>query len=344
MSVQRGFILLELLIGALILTLLAVWGTTTLVRRLDETAAQTSAVWMLSVRAATQAYIQRYSAVLTQEKADVAMAAHGYTDWAAPRLDELKADGLLSVGFPNRNNQVGGVAIGILHQGSCPGPECHLAAIVSGTQPLLQRGSDQVNKYMVAQWLMASQGWGGRVSSTQPQAIMGTSFSYPNPPVAGKAALPPGTVVLAITAEQTANADFLRVGDTRNPDFQGELAVQGDVNVNAGLRVGGYLRLDNVQTLMARCNDPYALARSDRHGLLMCMDGVWQSASRSGGGYSIDSEQGCRKGQNDQGVNPITQDCSCLPTERAIMISDSGASTPGERRFIGFLCVPDVLN
>lgn len=344
MSGQRGFILLELLIGVLILTLLAVWGATTLVRRLDETAAQASAVWMLSARAATQAYIQRYGTVLIQENASVAMASHGYADWAAPRLEELKADGLLSAGFPTRNNQVGGVAVEILRQGNCPGPECRLAAVISGTQPLLQRGSGQVNKYMIAQWLMASQGWGGRVSSTQPHAIMGTSFHYPNPPVAGKAALPPGTVALAITSEQTANADFLRVGDSRNPDFQGELAVQGDVSASSALRVGGNLRLDNTKTLMARCNDPYVLARSNTHGLLMCIDGVWQSASRSGGGYSIDSKLGCRKGQNDLGVNPFTKDCSCLPTERAVMISDSGPPTPGGSRLMGFLCVADVSN
>lgn len=333
MQEQRGFVLLELLVGALIVTLLAVWGANTLARRLDQTSAQTAAVWMLSVRGAAQAYVGHYAATLTQADPSASMAAQGYADWTAPTLDELKASGLLATGFPDTVTLAGGADIRLMRAGDCPGSLCRLTVFITSRRPLLRANTDQVDEHMQALWLMAVQGLGGKVSEAQPQWLSGASFKYPNPPLSGMAVLPPGTVALVITPEQLGGGDFLRVGDSRDPDFQGDLTVQGDVAAAANLRVGQNLILASEASWMELCANKGAITKDDNGGLLVCRSGIWQSTGLSGGGYSLDASGVC----TSAGMNPMTKDCSCPLRHNRVLISDSGVGTPG--RVLGYLCV-----
>lgn len=339
MRTQRGFMLAELLIGALILTLLAVWGTSTLLRRSDEASAEAAAVWMLSVRGAMQAYLQKHSASLSLAEPISAMQPSGYTDWSAPLLSELKADGLLSAGFPDTVKPLGGVVIRVMRLGVCPGTDCRLSTLITGQQPLIKKETGQVNDYLLAHWLMAAKGLGGRVSSASLSFISGASFNYDNPPLAHLEPFPAGTVAMAITTEQLQTMDFLRVADQRDPDFQGGLTVKGAVSTANNATVGGYLYLAKKHTLTTPCSQFDALASDRNSGLLMCIDGTWQPASRTGGGYSIDSVLGCRKYFDGQGVNPMTNDCSCPAGNTSVLISDSGPAAAGGSRVNGYLCV-----
>ncbi|MBP6020191.1 MAG: type II secretion system protein [Burkholderiaceae bacterium] len=335
MQDQRGFVLLELVVGALIVTLLAVWGANTLARRMDEASAQAAAVWMLSVRGAAQAYVGHYAATLSQADPSVLMKDQGYADWAAPTLDELKANGLLATGFPDHVQLAGSADIRVMREGDCPGSLCRVTAFVTSSRPLLRLNTDQVDEHMVALWLMAVQGLGGKVSDAQPQWLSGASFKYANPPVAGMVVLPPGTVVLVVTPEQSGSSDFLRVGDSRDPDFQGELTVQGDVVAAADFRVGRNLILDSEASWMMGCDDEGAITKDDNGGLLMCRSGLWQSTGRGGGGYSLEATTGC----TGAGINPLTNNCSCPPHHSRVLISDSGPGAPGGYRLLGYVCV-----
>lgn len=338
MRAQRGFMLVELIIGALILTLLAVWGSSSLLRRSDEASAQAAAVWMLSVRGAVQAYLQKHSASLSLAEPASVMQASGYADWSTPLLTELKADGLLSTGFPDTVNPLGGVAIQVMRLGVCPGPDCRLSTLITGQQPLIKKQTGQVNDYLLAHWLMAAQGLGGRVSSTAPTLIKGKHFTYDNPPLAALAPFPVGTVAMAITTEQQQTMDFLRVADQRDPDFQGGLTIKGKVNAADNATIEGYLYLGKKHPWMAPCTQLNALARDVHGGLLMCIEGSWQPASRTGGGYSKVSGI-CHKHLGGQGVNPITNDCSCPAGYTAVLISDSKTGGNGTDSITGYLCV-----
>ncbi len=335
MQGQRGFVLLELVVGALIVTLLAVWGANTLARRMDEASAQNAAVWMLSVRGAALAYVGHYAAALTQADPSVPMAAQGYADWTAPTLDELKASGLLAMGFPDYVSLVGGADIRLLRAGDCPGSLCHLTVFVTSRRPLLRSNTDQVDEHMVALWLMAAQGLGGKVTEAHPQWLSGASFKYSNPPAASMPVMPPGTVVLVITPEQLGSSDFLRVGDNRDPDFQGGLTVQGDVAAAADVRVGRNVVLDGQAGWMEGCMDDGAISKDDNGGLLVCRGGLWQSTGRGGGGYSLNGAGGC----TGAGMNPVTKDCSCPMRHTRVLISDSGSGVPAGDRVLGYLCV-----
>src|SRR5690606_3287736 len=100
--------------------------------------------------------------------------------------------------------------------GVCPGQTCRVEALMYSKRPLLLSGG-QVDEQMVAQWILAAQGWGGSVTPAQPDLVRGAAFQMPNPPIPGPA-LPPGTVALAITSDQLSHLVFLRVGDLRDPD------------------------------------------------------------------------------------------------------------------------------
>jgi prepilin-type N-terminal cleavage/methylation domain-containing protein len=334
---QRGFVLVELIVAMLLATLVAVWGANVLANRIDDASAQANAAWMLSVKTAVQAYLARYGPMLAM--ADRPAALTGYVDWAAPTLAELKSDGLLSAGFPQRIVPGGSAAIRVLRQGSCPGTDCLVDVLVHSEAPFLRRGTSQPDEQMVAQWMLATQGWGGWVSPTEPGVLRGPTYRLSNPP-AGGAALAPGTVALAILTGQAGDLDYLRVRDTRDPDFQGSATVKGDVAAAADLRVGKYLYLDTFEVPGTPCSLPGAVARELEGGLLICRGEQWSTASRTGGGgFSTNLEHGCQNSAGMPTANPVTDQCTCPESSTAVQISDSGPQPLPHGRTLGYLCV-----
>lgn len=339
MCEQRGFAMLELIVAAIIATLLAVWAGNTLVNKINDASAQASAVWMLAVKKSVHGYIQRHAGALAQAADTGALSQEGYVDWGAPTLSELKADGLLSPGFPEFVSPGAGATIRVMRRGSCPGPSCRIEALVHSKQPFLLAENHQVDEQMIAQWIMAAQGWGGSVSGTKPHLVRGTAFEMPNPPASGPALLA-GTVALAITSEQLGYLDFLRVGDIRDPDFQGKATVKGDISTKGSLHAQQYLHVGAQANLYESCADNSAVAREVNGGLLVCRDNVWRPSSRVGsGGYSFNMLYGCRTRTNTSTENPVTGACSCPGQSVPILIADSGPQVFPEGRTMGYLCV-----
>ncbi|HWL27300.1 MAG TPA: hypothetical protein VNQ97_00190 [Burkholderiaceae bacterium] len=334
---ERGFALLELTVAMLLATLLAVWAASMIANRIADASAQANAAWMLSVKGSVRAYLARYGPVLAL--ADHAGALSGYADWSAPTLAELKSDGLLSPGFPPRIMPGGSAAIRLLRQGNCPGPDCLVDVLIHSELPFVHNGTSRPDEQSVAQWMLAVQGWGGWVSAAQPGVLRGPSYQFPNPP-AGGPVLAPGTVALAVLAGQDGGFEYLRVRDTRDPDFQGSATIKGDVRTGADLRVGKYLYVDAIETFATPCSHPGAVARERDGGLLICRDERWSTASRTGGGgFSTNLSRGCRNSAGYPTVNPVTDDCTCPGMAAMVQISDSGSNPSPEGRTMGYLCV-----
>jgi competence protein ComGC len=339
-SRQRGFAVLELLLVVLIATLLAVWASSSLVQKINDSHAQGSAAWMLTARKAVQIYIERYADALMQADHAGFLANKGYADWAAPTLTELKSDHLLAPGFPETGVQGAGLLVRVVRQGAaCPGPDCRVEALVYSALPYLHRATQLVDEQMVAQWMLASQGWGGMVAATRPERISGPAFQFDNPPGPG-APLPPGTVALAVTSQQPGMQDFLRVRDARDPDFKGRATIQEELDVGKSAYVRGYLRLGFQGYEYDPCPESGAVAREYMGGLLVCDSLRWRSAGRGGGGgYAINSRYGCKTSGGGSTANPVTRACSCPAGHASVIISDSGAHSADEGRTTGFLCV-----
>lgn len=336
---QRGFALLELVVVALIGTLLAVWGSGALVNKYNDAKAQAAAVWMISVRSAVQTYIQRYQDDMSQAGESDALASKGYTNWRQPTLAQLKADGLLSPGFPEQAAGALSVAIRVLPDARCPGDNCVFQALIHSTDAVLRTDSGQVDRQMIAQWLLAARGMGGTVNQLEPDWVKGTSFGFRNPPETTMPVLPVGTIAMAVTAAQQSGANFLRVGDQRNPDFQGDATVQGTIRAQQSLEAGEYLFLGASHNVMTPCNTEDAVARAGHRGLLMCQQGMWRPAGAAGGGFSTNSMYGCSASNGSSTANPVVGRCGCPLGYGAVLVADSGNDSSPNGRTKGYMCV-----
>ncbi|MCC2595322.1 hypothetical protein LKR43_03110 [Pusillimonas sp. MFBS29] len=339
---QCGIVLLQLVVAVLLAALLAGWGTQTLVNKMNDASAQAHAAWMLSLRKAVLSYVEVHGQALLQAEHEGALSDQGYANWSEPRIAELKAAGLLSPGFPESVRQGGSATVRLLRRGVCPGEDCRLEAFMHSELPFLKKYTGVVDEQMVAQWLMASQGWGGWVDGMRPTVVRGAAFEYPNPPWAG-APLPPGTVVMALGSEYLHQPGFLRVRDTRDPDFQADATVQGTIQTGADLRVQRYLYLNTPAETGEPCEVEGAISREAQAGLLFCQDQLWRSfaggSARSLGGFSTNQWRGCQNSLGTSTANPVTGSCSCPPFTRPVQISDSGPHDYPEGRTLGFLCV-----
>src|SRR3546814_15477167 len=80
---QRGFVLLELVIAGLLVTLLAVWGSQAWMQRLRDSEAQSLAAWMLAARHVTQAYLDSHVGAMAETSLPGPLAAGAYQDWSS---------------------------------------------------------------------------------------------------------------------------------------------------------------------------------------------------------------------------------------------------------------------
>lgn len=336
---QRGFALLELVIVAVIGTLLAVWGAGTLVNKFNDARAQATAVWMASIRGSMQDYIRRYGNEMSQASTSDALAHQGYANWRQPTIGQLKGDGLLSPGFPEKAAGGMPVNIRVLADAHCPGNDCVLQALIYSARAVQRTGSGSIDHQMIAQWLLASQGMGGTVNELDPDWVKGPAFGFHNPPDAAMPALPVGTIAMAVTAGQQTGADFLRVGDPRNPDFQGDATVQGTIRTQQSLEVGQYLMLGARHAVMTPCGTEDAVVKASDRGLLMCQQGMWRPAGAGGGGYSTNTLYGCRAANGSSTANPLVGWCGCPLGYGPVLVADSGDDLSPNGRTRGYMCI-----
>lgn len=333
---QRGFAMLELTVALLIVTLLTVWGSSQLVNRINDGAVQAAAVWMSSIRMAAYAYLDRNKAILQEAAAKTDMAHLGYADWSRPSLAELKSAGLLSAGFPEYGLRGMQAVLRVMRSGPCPGRNCRLEALVYSSIPLSVAVPSGSGEQMLAQWLLAAQGQGGAVTEGWPGHVRGSAFEFLNPPLVDNELLPVGTVAMAVTTEQLAASDYLRVRDSRDPQFQDSVTIAGDIHAQASVMVQDYLSIGAQNVERSFCAQEGLIARAQFGGLLVCQGQMWLSAGgRGGGGYSTNSKAGCAAGT----YNLVTGACSCPPGYGAVRIAESGSIAAAEGLTRGYLCV-----
>src|SRR3546814_13866351 len=94
---------------------------------------------MLSLKKAVQGYIERYAGALADAGHGAALNWVGYGDWALPTIAELKADGLLSPGFPEYVRPGGSAPVRLMRHGSCPGNNCCIEALIHADAPFLKK-------------------------------------------------------------------------------------------------------------------------------------------------------------------------------------------------------------
>ena len=153
-------------------------------------------------------------------------------------------------------------------------------------------------------------------------------------------ALPAGTVAL-LAAQSGGNDDYLRVRDPRNPDFQADMNVKGSISAGGSLASASFLSIGAKAQRASACHSEGLIAQEPGAGLLFCRMGYWRSAPGAGGGFSTNSQTGCKSAEGSSTANPVTKGCWCGAGYAALRISDSGTASAAESsgRTIGYLCV-----
>ncbi|RYF56260.1 MAG: prepilin, partial [Comamonadaceae bacterium] len=223
---MSGIALVELTLVLALMTLLAVWGVQTLVDRARDAAAQAAGTWMVEIRhGVLQMLGSHFDALAKGESPRSASGEVLFDDPLNPGIEALKRAGHLPASFPTRSAMGFSARVMILRDRRCPGEGCRLDALVLTDAPVLDRG--RVDSMGIAQMLMATQGWGGQVAARAPGRLVGTAVDMPNPVAPGAPAWPVGTVAAWAGLDRESTRQYLRVGDTRDPAFQGSVTVAG---------------------------------------------------------------------------------------------------------------------
>lgn len=346
---QRGSLLLEFMVLAVLGLALAVWAGQEWAQRVRVLQAQALAAWMETAQAAAQAYLQRHAAELGQAVGPDALAARGYADWRSPTWEELRAASLLPAGWQDAGPLRQTLNLSVQRTDPCIQAPCVLQAVVAAAIPL-RRGQGGVDESLVAEWLLASRGRGLVVWPRDPGWLSGPGRRVPLP--AGLSAAPGTVALLAALAPAAdspppdgaaAGADYLRVRDERDPDFQGEASVRGNVRSGAWLQAREGLVLEQAWSGGAACAAEGAVGRDSRYaGLLVCQQGRWRPLARpAGGGYLYNSRRGCFSQTGMPSGNPVTGTCSCGAGYIPLLVAESGSLVSAEGLSQGIVCQPN---
>jgi hypothetical protein len=288
---QRGSLLLEFTVAALLSLMLAVWASHEWAQRTRVLQARSLAVWMGVAQDAVQAFLAQHAAMLANASTHDALAGLGIADWMAPRWEELRAAGFLASGWQPGGPLRRTLGLSVLREGVCPGPSCHVWALVYA-QPALRTNAGGVDEALVAEWLQAAGGHGLVIWPHQPGFLGGAGLRMPVPGTdAGHWV--PGVVALAVRAPSgtrsesvtEGDADYLRVGDVRDPDFQGDATVQGRIRSGTRLAARDSLELEHGWGVGEACTPEGALGRvRDGLGVVTCQQGFWALLARPAGG------------------------------------------------------------
>lgn len=349
---QRGSLLLEFMLVAAVSLLLLVWASQQWTQRVRALQAQALAAWMLPARDAAQALLQQYGALLQQAETPDALAEQGVEDWRTPRWAELKTLGLLASSWQENGPLRARLDVRLERQGACPQAPCRLQALVA-TRQALRHARGGVDDFLLAEWLQAARGQGLVVWPHAPRQLRGAGHESDLPE---QVDWQPGTVALQANWIQAAvsdpgpgesgsggvDEDYLRVRDTRNPDFQGSASVRGWIRSESWLQGREGLVLVKGVSRGSACAADGGIGRDGQHlGLLICSQGVWQQLTRpEGGGFMVNSKRGCVNSAGQSSINPLTGTCACGSGYIGVLVSESGQMLDLEGQNRGFICVP----
>lgn len=368
---QRGMLLIECMVVAALALALAVWGSHEWAERTRVLQARSLATWMETARDAVQAYLVREASALTPEKGEAIepdASALSAPDWAA-----LQAQGLLASGWQSSGPAGQTLGVRLWRSGGCQPGACRLNALVH-TRTALQQRSGALDGALAAEWLLAAGGRGFVLWPHRPAVFSGAGEQVP---------LPPGSVdewrpgMVALMAAHTVarsivpgdgsgdgdddddgggddddsgngggpgnTDDFLRVRDTRDPDFQNRVTAQGELRSDTRVVARESLVLEDGWRNGSACSTENAVGRDQNYaGLLICRQGQWRLVARaSGGGFLTNTRRGCKNVLGTPTPNPYTGACQCPDGFAVLQVSESGSLTSADGLSSGYLCVPN---
>ncbi|MEI8401997.1 MAG: shufflon system plasmid conjugative transfer pilus tip adhesin PilV [Alcaligenaceae bacterium] len=331
---EGGFALLELIIAMALASLLALWGGSFWMQQAEDAAAQSSGVWLLTLKKAVDQMLVRQADVLVgivQPEPN----GSGYNDIWRPTIAELIAAGHLSKGFPSKPALGYEAQVRVFTpEGACLTRGCKIEALV-WAQPVAGQLRQANDTNRLGKLLTALEGHGASVHPFLPHRIKGASVDRPNPPSAELVALPVGTIAALSFYDSTQYAHFVRRFDLRDTVLKGQLEVAQSIstpaNIVAGaamraqtrISAGEYLQVGALAVEGGVCDAQGLIGRGVDGNLLSCHQGRWQLSGASFGGvFLTHSWRSCHGNRHFaeflpwdlygvKMVNPKTGQCNC---------------------------------
>jgi hypothetical protein len=346
-------LLVELMIVAAVALALAVWGSHEWAERTRVLQARSLAVWMGTARDAVQAYLSQESARLAPALTADGAAGSAGGSLPAPGWPDLQAQGFLPGGWQARGPMGHELGLHLWQSGDCVDESCRLNALVY-TRSAMQRRSGQFDTALVAEWLLAADGNGLVLWPHKPGVFSGAGERIPVPE-GGPAQWVPGTVAFFVTQAVVRQAaagggggsgetgDFLRVRDTRDPDFQNGVTAAGELRSGTRVVARESIVLEDGWKGGTACPVEGAVGRDQNYaGVLICRQGKWNLVARAtGGGYMLNSRRGCKNILGTPTPNPYTGECLCPAGFSVLQISESGSMAAPDGLTMGYLCIPN---
>lgn len=247
-----GFVATELTTVLAILAILAVYGAGKVKAELDDTIAEFTGTYMLSIKGGLDAFLSstfddiaraNYDAVRTGTGAGP--GGSGRPAYPSFRLERTLGDGsqefslsLLDLrraknvpgGFPSTAPLGNVPIIKVIRSGgaTCPGTQCRIDAMAYTSRPLNSGVARFGDSAMVGKYLMSTAGYGMASQVENPAELRGATGTFANPVDLGT----DGIVGVHSLLDTTMYEQFVRIRDTRDPDLQGNLSVAGTTNLN----------------------------------------------------------------------------------------------------------------
>lgn len=321
MKTQRGSILLEYLV-ILVLTLLAtIWAINAWAERRTTLELETKALWMQAVQKAVTHYIERFSFELHHSEPYSAQQLEGVhlENWQHPTLSELKALGVLPAAFSDQLEDKVKVWVFKASE-NCSEEWCFLHAIIAAQKPLIT-SQGVADAKRLSLWRELTKGSGLVVQAPYEQWIAAQHLRWPN--IFGQqGGLPEGSIALAIQGDELWHR-YLRVRDERDPLFQNQVTVMGQVYSDHSLVTEGYLAMRAHAQVGEHCSEEGAVAHDAQlPALLACRQGQWRwMIGHDGGSFIHDQYGNCYHPLMGDTRNSVTGSCGCGKMFLAIPIA-----------------------
>lgn len=237
---QSGFTIVELMVALAISGVLAIYAAQKIRADSEEAIAQASGLYIKTVSDALQAHTLLHFNELANGTDVTSTVAD-----LQPTIPELVAQGRLNPGFPSGPNMVPSRQSLVLNitPAGCPGPGCSLTISACTTTPVTLGGP--ITRFDLASTMVSSMGGaGGQSLIGSGNIVRGPVMNIPNPNGAVEGVVCGGSIV-----DTALFQSFVRIGDTRDPNLQGNLSVQLNTVLGGTTTIAGETTINNSLTV-----------------------------------------------------------------------------------------------
>lgn len=308
---QRGVGVIELGLALIVLSMVALYGFRLYAQWEDGRRAENQAEVLETIRNSAETLVLEH---YTDYQAGLPVTRNGVTlDWGnaagqalAPTVAQLND---MAVGMQDADEapyykslSEGGYFLRIERipagcEASPQGQECNITGLVCFDQPLRdpRRPDETTDSYAIGRMLTKLGANGGAaVDDADGSTIygFGGAWQLPNPIVD----TPPGIICSRFGFGSAGFANFLRVRDTRDPQFQNNVTVGGGVNIQRDQAAGDACTADEEGLIVQ------GTSAGGRPELLQCRGGTFQLIS----GVSFADEGTACTVENQFAIDPVT--------------------------------------